>query len=552
MGAAASLATEDQRASLHIAVLQVLPSVVYALEERRFKAGSFYETPEFAQQKELRPLFAALGLHEWSISHLWRHFRQMNETGSGTVTLWEFREYFDLPDDRSTTRLFRCFDEDRDNRIGFLELVVGMWTYCCNCNASVVCLCFDLLDMDHNGKIGADEFDFMIVDVFGPEWEENDEAKAVHTCFHERDDALLGSPEMDMEAWSAFVSANLQIQAPAVHIRLVLQKKVLGVGFWTHCLRKSMTIFLGRTVTVEHILSAHVSPNVLEELAQDRRLELDHDDSTQFNLRVIRRTGPFPRRRKYRDLAGGKLRAKEAAAVGAVAADSVKKFATLTVREAFERVTVPAGQDATWEEPKPPSTLQALMASLTAIVERAPPGGAPAAGSSASPSLSRSPASRSPTSCKKRKNNKKGAPPDALALLKNRPGIDGAPLGSPAAAPSSPAGSAVDADPAIANAFYGLKPLPEAVAPVSPSAAAGSGRNRAKTAARTAKKGGSPAASSPGGSRAVGGGKTTLSRTGKELVGAGEVGCVGVPGGEGGMGALSARLFNGANGGRSG
>lgn len=59
----------------------------------------------------------------------------MNETGSGTVALWEFREYFDLPDDRSTTRLFRCFDEDRDNRIGFLELVVGMWTYCETTNA---------------------------------------------------------------------------------------------------------------------------------------------------------------------------------------------------------------------------------------------------------------------------------------------------------------------------------------------------------------------------------------------------------------------------------
>ncbi|CAM9286904.1 unnamed protein product [Ectocarpus fasciculatus] len=550
MGAAASLVTEDQRASLHIAVLQALPSVVYALEERRFKAGSFYDTPEFAQQKELCPVFAALGLHEWSISHMWRHFRQMNETGSGTVTLWEFREYFDLPDDRSTTRLFRCFDEDRDNRIGFLELVVGLWTYCCNCNASVVCLCFDLQDADHNGKIGVDEFDFMIVDVFGPEWEKNDEAKAAHAWFHERDDALLGSPEMDMDAWSAFVSANLQIQVPAVHTRLILQRKVLGVGFWTHCLRKTTTIFLGRTVTVEQILSGHVSPNVLEELAQDRRLELDHDDSTQFNLRVIRRTGPFPRRRKYRDMAGKKLRAKAAAAVGAVAADNVKKFTTLTVREAFERVTVPAGQDAMWEEPKPPSTLQALMASLAAIAERAPPGGAPATGSSASPSLSRNPASISPTTTSSKKNNKKnkkGAPPDALSLLKNRPGIGGAPLGSPAAAPSSPTGSAVDADPAIANAFYGLKPLPEAAAPVSPSAA-GSGRDRAKTvAARTAKKGGS----SPGGSRAVGGGKITLSRTGKELVGAGEVGCVGVPGGEGGPGALSARLLGGANGGGS-
>ncbi|CAN0261430.1 unnamed protein product, partial [Ectocarpus sp. 13 AM-2016] len=345
-----------------------------------------------------------------------------------------------------------------------------------------------------------------------------------------------------------------QIQAPAVHTRLVLQKKVLGVGFWTHCLRKSMTIFLGRTATVEQILSAHVSPNVLEELAQDRRLELDHDDITQFNLRAIRRTGPFPRRRKYRDMAGKRLRAKAAAAVGAVVADNVKNFATLTVREAFERVTVPAGQDATWEEPKPPSTLQALMASLTAIVERAPPGGAPAASSFTPPSLSRSPASRSPVSSKKNKKNKKnkkGAPPGALALLKNRPGIDGAPLGSPAAAPSSPTGSVVDADPTIANAFYGLKPLPEAVEPVSPSAAAGSGRDRAKTAARTAKKGGAPSVSSPGGSRAVGGGKTTLSRTGKELVGAGEVGCVGIPGGERGTGALSTRLLGGANGGHS-
>lgn len=39
-------------------------------------------------------------------------------------------------------------------------------------------------------------------------------------------------------------------------------------------------------VTVEKILSAHVSDAVVEELAQDRKLELDHDDSTQFNLRV--------------------------------------------------------------------------------------------------------------------------------------------------------------------------------------------------------------------------------------------------------------------------
>lgn len=51
-----------------------------------------------------------------------------------------------------------------------------------------------------------------------------------------------------------------------------------------------MTIFLGRTATVEKVLSAHVSDAVLEELAQDRKLELDHDDSTQFTMRVSKQT----------------------------------------------------------------------------------------------------------------------------------------------------------------------------------------------------------------------------------------------------------------------
>lgn len=60
---------------MHVAVLGALPAGVYALEEMRYKTGSFYDAPEFAQQKEHRSVFSALGLHEWSISQIWRHFR---------------------------------------------------------------------------------------------------------------------------------------------------------------------------------------------------------------------------------------------------------------------------------------------------------------------------------------------------------------------------------------------------------------------------------------------------------------------------------------------
>lgn len=60
---------------MHAAILGALPVGVYALEEMRYKIGSLYESPEFAQHQEICAIFAALGLHEWGVSRLWRHFR---------------------------------------------------------------------------------------------------------------------------------------------------------------------------------------------------------------------------------------------------------------------------------------------------------------------------------------------------------------------------------------------------------------------------------------------------------------------------------------------
>lgn len=205
--------------------------------------------------------------------------------------------------------------------------------------------------------------------------------------------------------------------------------------------------------------------------------------------------------------------------------------------------------------------LQALVSSLAAIVERPPPAArvrntpstpASLSGDNIGPSTSPDAAAAAATTKKKKK-----VPSDALSLLKHRPGLDGAALGSPAASPASPAAS--ESDPAIANVFYGLKPLPEVVsAQKSPP-----GRGRSKTAsaasrsskrvtARTAQTGsptGSAAArpSTAGGVRAMGGGKSTLSRTGKELVYTGEIGRIGLRegggDGEGGAGALRSRLL---------
>lgn len=201
------------------------------------------------------------------------------------------------------------------------------------------------------------------------------------------------------------------------------------------------------------------------------------------------------------------------------------------------------------------------MASLKAIAERPSPRGR-APHTSTPPSLKSDNAGLTSTPAAAATNNtKKRPPPDALSLLKHRPGFDGAALGSPAAAPASPAAgaSASETDPAIANVFYGLKPSPEAVpAKKIPPGRVGSkttsaaSRSSRRVTARTAKSG-SPMGSAAvrpltaGGGRAVGGGKSTLSRTGKDLVYSGEIGGIGARGresaGEGGAGALSTRIL---------
>lgn len=78
-GGVSNLISANQRAAMHIAILEALPARVYALEEMRFKAGSFYDTSDFAEQTVHIPAFSALGLHEWSISQIWRHFRAVSE-----------------------------------------------------------------------------------------------------------------------------------------------------------------------------------------------------------------------------------------------------------------------------------------------------------------------------------------------------------------------------------------------------------------------------------------------------------------------------------------
>lgn len=68
--------------------------------------------------------------------------------------------------------------------------------------------------------------------------------------------------------------------------------KVIGVGFWTHCVHKRVQIYANCRVTVEQLLGAHVSREILDGLARDRNPTEDHTSATQFTLKVMDEASP--------------------------------------------------------------------------------------------------------------------------------------------------------------------------------------------------------------------------------------------------------------------
>lgn len=75
MGSVASLISEDQRLALRVALHEATPFNFYRLEERCFSTGSLYNSDKFLANQTHRRVFEALGLHEWSICQIWRHYR---------------------------------------------------------------------------------------------------------------------------------------------------------------------------------------------------------------------------------------------------------------------------------------------------------------------------------------------------------------------------------------------------------------------------------------------------------------------------------------------
>ena len=64
-------------------------------------------------------------------------FVALDANRDGQCDLPEFLQFFELPKDRFTERIFKCMDVSSTGKLDFHDFVVGLWNYC---KARVVCV----------------------------------------------------------------------------------------------------------------------------------------------------------------------------------------------------------------------------------------------------------------------------------------------------------------------------------------------------------------------------------------------------------------------------
>ena len=57
-------------------------------------------------------------------------FVALDANRDGQCDLPEFLQFFELPKDRFTERIFKCMDVSSTGKLDFHDFVVGLWNYC--------------------------------------------------------------------------------------------------------------------------------------------------------------------------------------------------------------------------------------------------------------------------------------------------------------------------------------------------------------------------------------------------------------------------------------
>ncbi|CAM9381646.1 unnamed protein product, partial [Laminaria digitata] len=188
------------------------------------------------------------------IQHL---FLQVDEDGSGEISLWELFEALEMKQSKFTKRIFRIFDEDGSGSIDFREFVMSLWNYCTLSKAALIMFAFDLYDNDNSGEIDIGEVELLLKEVYGREFHTSSQAQAIMTKLKSGDNDM--ERDINVDSFREFCRTHPAVLYPAFVLQTQMQEKILGSKFWASCGSSRVKLSDGKYIDIADILQAHVN-----------------------------------------------------------------------------------------------------------------------------------------------------------------------------------------------------------------------------------------------------------------------------------------------------
>ena len=174
----------------------------------------------------------ALGITRKEIEKMYRIFDQIDDDGSGELSINEFLAYFSLDRTRFAVRAFQIMDEDGSGEIDFREFVVAVYNYCTFHKMGLILFAFDLYDDDQSGAIDVDEMRTLVMEVYGNTYKNNLHAQKITEKLARQQKNTLEGVQIDHETFYQFCAKHPALLFPAFNMQLLLQQKILGTGYW--------------------------------------------------------------------------------------------------------------------------------------------------------------------------------------------------------------------------------------------------------------------------------------------------------------------------------